>query len=96
MSTLKKFHTIAHKASLKTRVRVAINVLRNRPVAFRIGIEYGNVYVPETLFPEHFHMDYSIVRMVDAKGDVVPYEKLVPTEDFEKHSCDCDTYARKE
>lgn len=89
---MKNFHTIAHKASLKTRVRVAINVLRNRPVAFRIGIEYGNVYVPETLYPEHFHMGNCIGRMVDTKGDVVPYEKLVPLEDLEKHSCDCDTY----
>lgn len=61
-------------------------------MAFRIGIVDGEVYVPEALYPEHFHMTGCFVHKVDSSGDATHYEKLIPTLDFEKHSCGCDPY----
>lgn len=66
------FHVAAHRSSLRTRLKVARNVLMNRPVAFRLAIVGGKVYVPEPLRPENFYMAECILQRIDSEGNPVP------------------------
>lgn len=83
------FHVAGHKASLRTRLKVVRNVLMNRPVAFRLAIVDGKVYLPETLYPENFYMTGCILQRIDSEGEFVPYSEQFKLPDAHRHSCDC-------
>lgn len=69
------FNILQAPTTLKKRLKTAINVLRNRPVVFRVGITDAKIYLPqdEGMWPAYMVLCRSHLQWVDKEGRVVTY-----------------------
>lgn len=63
------------KGNIKRRVQLALDLLRGKPVMYRIGIVEGNVYYPDTVSTSRVHITDSIFRQLDDIGYPVNYKQ---------------------